>query len=636
MEPDRFAERRPSRNIGSSMAAAAAASAASIITGASAPPRQEVIDNRSSTSFVVAALDERTPSTEPGNLAGSTSAMPSTTTSIEKSATGGNPPPCITEALSLRTLSNDLDKGERRTKRQRRSSTKSSSTVLPGAIREGGANEEVSDSPVEALDSTGPLVVGDEADQSHLNRSSNLLVEASLVTGQSNRNIPEAEIVEDKGLSKTFVFAGCVPHSSGAKWLCGWVVFLVAAVAITGITCGAGACSAGNRGNNSNNQDFSDDLLFSGDDGIDDGNFAENWRLLEVYPWEEETEEEGFASGRLGFPDFTIEAFQNSRSAQSQALVWLSGHPSLETFYPGFQRALFALVTLYHSFDGDAWPIEIGITWLSYEEDECFWGLGYKATYPLCSTDDNRHVSLYFQDVPLLDVVMPPEVSFLDSIQTLSLEGTNISSSFSEIIPPELEAWTGLESILLAGNEITGTIPTYLDIFRASLTTIQAQGSYLSGTIPSEIGALVVLEDLTLYDNEITGQLPTELGEMESLLWLDLDYNNLQSTLPTELGMLGRLEGLSLASATLIGTLPTELGLLTMLEHLDLQENPGLSGTIPNEIAQLRNLTHVYLGSTSLEGAFSVEICRNNQDLVLVSISCDLLECLEPCPCSCI
>ena len=412
-------------------------------------------------------------------------------------------------------------------------------------------------------------------------------------------------------------------------------------MAITGIACGTGACTADN-GNSSDNGDSAGSISASSvgvnDDGayyeMDDKYYLENFTRIETFLWDD-TDRDGYDSGILGVPAYTLEALENPLSFQSQALEWLSGHPSLAAFDADFQRALFALATLYYSFHGDTWPEEIGNSWLSYEEDECLWGRGYQAEFPLCDRDDSRHVSLDIQDVELLDVIMPPEVSFLDSINILSLQNTNITTSLSEIIPAELGAWTGLESILLYDNRITGTIPSYLDMFADSLVRIDVPNNRLSGSIPTEIGTLVFLQVLDLASNSITGELPTQLGEITSLHYLSLGHNDLDSTLPSELGRLEQLEYLSLESADVRGTLPTELGLLTSLIYLDFEDNLGLTGTIPTEISQLQNLTDIFLGSTSLEGTFPVEICGNNSNLGLVSIDCDRVVCPSDCPCQC-
>ena len=63
--------------------------------------------------------------------------------------------------------------------------------------------------------------------------------------------------------------------------------------------------------------------------------------------------------------------------------------------------------------------------------------------------------------------------------------------------------------------------------------------SYLSGTIPSQLGRLTDLEGLSLSFNRISGTIPSQLGELTNLKSLSLRDNYLISgTLPTQLGKL--------------------------------------------------------------------------------------------------
>lgn len=41
----------------------------------------------------------------------------------------------------------------------------------------------------------------------------------------------------------------------------------------------------------------------------------------------------------------------------------------------------------------------------------------------------------------------------------------------------------------------------------------------LTGTIPSDIGLLVFLKTLTLYNNTFTGKVPSEIGGLSQLIW---------------------------------------------------------------------------------------------------------------------
>jgi Leucine-rich repeat (LRR) protein len=71
---------------------------------------------------------------------------------------------------------------------------------------------------------------------------------------------------------------------------------------------------------------------------------------------------------------------------------------------------------------------------------------------------------------------------------------------------------------------------------------------------------------------------------MPNLTSLDLDNNLLSGSIPTELGRLPRLRDVSLLrNSGIRGRIPSELGLATSLRYLNC-ERTGLTGTIPSEL----------------------------------------------------
>jgi hypothetical protein len=95
----------------------------------------------------------------------------------------------------------------------------------------------------------------------------------------------------------------------------------------------------------------------------------------------------------------------------------------------------------------------------------------------------------------------------------------------------------------------------------------------LTGKIPSELGLLTNLADLSLRDNLLSGQLPLELGNLARLRFLDVRYNLLTNTIPTELGKLKNLETFQASYNNLTGSLPDEIIRLTKLTELDVSHN---------------------------------------------------------------
>lgn len=102
-----------------------------------------------------------------------------------------------------------------------------------------------------------------------------------------------------------------------------------------------------------------------------------------------------------------------------------------------------------------------------------------------------------------------------------------------------------------------------------------------------------------MSNNRLSGYLPSWLGQLKNLEELTLDYNFLEGPIPSSLGTLKNLTSLGLGGNQLNGTLPVELGQLSELDGFDVSFN-HLSG-IPSEehFASLRKMKILDLSSNS-------------------------------------
>ena len=167
-------------------------------------------------------------------------------------------------------------------------------------------------------------------------------------------------------------------------------------------------------------------------------------------------------------------------------------------------------------------------------------------------------------------------------------------------IPSELGNLSNLRDLSLNGNQLTGGIPSELGNL-ANLQGLSLWGNQLTGVIPKELGNLANLRWLWLSSNQLTGGIPEELGSLSNLQSLDLHGNQLTGEIPPELGGLSNLTWLWLHVNQLTGVIPKELGNLAQLEGLLLQGNQ-LIGTIPTELGNLSNLQWLSLGGNFLTG----------------------------------
>jgi Leucine-rich repeat (LRR) protein len=73
----------------------------------------------------------------------------------------------------------------------------------------------------------------------------------------------------------------------------------------------------------------------------------------------------------------------------------------------------------------------------------------------------------------------------------------------------------------------------------------------IEGSIPTTIGMLTRLEVLRLGVNKlIPGEIPTQIGDLKSLQELSLQKSSLQGSIPSEIGLLSDLEILSLGTSS--------------------------------------------------------------------------------------
>ena len=102
-----------------------------------------------------------------------------------------------------------------------------------------------------------------------------------------------------------------------------------------------------------------------------------------------------------------------------------------------------------------------------------------------------------------------------------------------------------------------------------SLVEIDLDSNGITGSIPSSLGDLSMLEILDVDQNALTGTIPTELFQVQGLKVIDLDKNNLSGSIPTEASTLSALYFLQLDFNSMTGPVP----FIENLEYLSLFGN---------------------------------------------------------------
>ncbi|KAL0924138.1 hypothetical protein M5K25_004946 [Dendrobium thyrsiflorum] len=178
------------------------------------------------------------------------------------------------------------------------------------------------------------------------------------------------------------------------------------------------------------------------------------------------------------------------------------------------------------------------------------------------------------------------------------------SNDFSDSMPyfllPANEKFS--YGLLLNNNWFNGSLP---DNLWKSCTGLRGLAINLSSNqVSGEIGMLLNCFQIKIFEaanNNLSGPFPSDIGNLLSLLYIDLRRNNLNGSVTNQLGTLKHLEVILLGGNYLSGTIPAQLGELASLKLLDLSRN-SLSGSIPSSLADASNLEMLLLDHNYLSG----------------------------------
>ncbi|KAK3240314.1 hypothetical protein CYMTET_49837 [Cymbomonas tetramitiformis] len=186
------------------------------------------------------------------------------------------------------------------------------------------------------------------------------------------------------------------------------------------------------------------------------------------------------------------------------------------------------------------------------------------------------------------------------------------SNSLTGAIPTELGRLTRLIELSMQDNLLTSSLPTEL-MELVGLNTFNVGQNRLLGTIPTDVGNLVKVGILQLYENSLTGNLPTELGQLTSVVYLNVSFNSLEGKLPSELGSV-RGKGMrefEVSNNKFTGSIPSELAMfyhVTLFRKFHVQGN-SFAGKIPTELGEFSGtVTSMKLNGNILTGAIPTEL----------------------------
>ncbi|XP_042487873.1 receptor protein-tyrosine kinase CEPR1-like [Macadamia integrifolia] len=178
-------------------------------------------------------------------------------------------------------------------------------------------------------------------------------------------------------------------------------------------------------------------------------------------------------------------------------------------------------------------------------------------------------------------------------------------------LPEDISKLTKLKSMILSTATVHGKIPATIGNM-TSLVDLELSGNFLVGHIPVEISKLKNLQQLELYYNLLVGEIPNELGNMTNLIDLDMSVNQLTGTIPESLCKLPNLQVLQLYNNTLTGEIPRIIGYSATLRILSLYDN-YLTGTVPSNLGASSKLEGLDLSENNLSGELPPEVCKGGK-----------------------
>ncbi|XP_041026914.1 probable LRR receptor-like serine/threonine-protein kinase At3g47570 [Juglans microcarpa x Juglans regia] len=208
-----------------------------------------------------------------------------------------------------------------------------------------------------------------------------------------------------------------------------------------------------------------------------------------------------------------------------------------------------------------------------------------------------------------LSGIIPETIGNLRFLELLNLEFNNLTMGSQELslLIFYLANCKNLRQISFSSNPLHNFLPNSVGNLSLSLQGLYLSYCHIKGSIPAELGNLSSLITLELSNNELKGPIPTTLGRLRMLQALSLGDNKLEGHIPSDLSHLKSLYVLSLDSNKLYGHIPTCISNLTSLRSLYLGFNQ-LTSTIPLNFWSLTNLLEVDLSSNLLTGILSLEI----------------------------
>lgn len=210
----------------------------------------------------------------------------------------------------------------------------------------------------------------------------------------------------------------------------------------------------------------------------------------------------------------------------------------------------------------------------------------------------------------LFSGAFPASVFNLTDLEVLNFN-ENVNFNLWKLPEENMSRLTKLRSMLLMTCMLGGEIPKSIGNM-TSLVDLELSGNFLTGELPPELCSLRNLKQLELYYNQLVGKIPAEIGNLTELQDLDMSVNRFTGKLPETVCRLPKLQVLQFYNNTLSGEIPACIADSTTLTMLSLYDNL-LTGELPGNFGHSSPMVVLDLSENHLSGPLPPDVCNGGK-----------------------
>ncbi|KAM3306645.1 hypothetical protein P3S67_013515 [Capsicum chacoense] len=203
--------------------------------------------------------------------------------------------------------------------------------------------------------------------------------------------------------------------------------------------------------------------------------------------------------------------------------------------------------------------------------------------------------------------LIPNSLGYLTHLRLLNLWANNLTSDLSLSFLTSLTNCRKLTFFDISFNPLNDMFPASTGNLSTSLRNFYANNCKIKGRIPNDVGNLSSLLDIDLSGNNLIGSIPTSIGNLRDLQRFNLSSNKFTGFIGDLIYKLQHLGDIYLGQNQISGSLPNCLGNITSLREIHLGSNK-LGSNIPPSLGNLQDLVVLDLSSNNMIGSLPPEI----------------------------